>query len=94
MYFTPAIDKYFAYWILKDTWYTSQDIEDNFYRFVLSLHYFSRSSKNGDRNPRTYNKQNLIEKILLAVKRNHESFDEKYSVRGILGPGNTRAREY
>jgi hypothetical protein len=46
-YFTKAIDKYFANWILTDTWFTHHESDDNrFYRFVLALDFFSRPIRN------------------------------------------------
>jgi len=46
-YFTPAIDKYFASWILPDTWYTSHDDDlAKFYRFVIAIDHFSKRKKN------------------------------------------------
>lgn len=106
-YFTPAIDKYFAAWILPDTWYTDHPSDiANFYRFVRAIDHFSKPIKNPPldlndpnlskyserlrpkmaqilvgfgRNPRTYDKKALKEKILLAVKRNHPNFDETYA---------------
>lgn len=88
-YFTPAIDKYLAYWILQDTWYTPQDIEDNFYRFVIAIDHFSKSYTTrmrrlkgvSERHNRTCNKKTFIEKVLLAIKRNHENFDEQYATK-------------
>jgi hypothetical protein len=74
-YFTPVIDKYLACWLLSDTWYTDQDIEDNFWRFIIALNHYNRPLKNKGRNPRTYDKATLKEKILLAIKRNHPNFD-------------------
>ena len=41
-YFTPAIDKYLASWILPDTWGTDQDIEDRFYCFVMAINRYSK----------------------------------------------------
>lgn len=86
-YFTRAIDKYLAYWILQDTWYTPQDIEDNFYRFVIAIDHFSKSyttrrrrrTSVPERHNRTCNKKTFVEKVLLAIKRNHENFDELYA---------------
>jgi len=40
-YFTKGIDKYLAYWVLKDTCLTPQDIEDNFYPFVIAIDRYS-----------------------------------------------------
>jgi hypothetical protein len=80
-YFTPVIDKYFAYWLIQSTWHTDQDIEDNFWRFVIALNHFSRPLKNKGRNPRTDNEAALREKILLAIKRNHPNFDKEYADR-------------
>lgn len=106
-YFTKSIDKYFASWILHDTWHTSHPLDnDRFYRFVIAIDHFSKPIKRpplepndprlakyppeerpyyaklivgSDRNPRTYDEKTLKEKILLAVKRNHPKFDEKYA---------------
>jgi hypothetical protein len=44
-YFTPVIDKYLASWLIKSTWHTDQDIEDNFWRFVIALNHYSKPSK-------------------------------------------------
>lgn len=102
-YFTPAIDKYLASWILPDTWYTDQDIEERFYCFVMAINRYSKDilaeqlglddpdlaqypiglrkklSKTKSRNPRTCDKNNLIEKLMLAVERNHPNFDKQYA---------------
>lgn len=40
-YFTPAIDKYFAAWILPDTFDTDQDLA-KFHLFVYAVHHFSK----------------------------------------------------
>ncbi len=40
-YFTPVIDKYFAYWLIHSTWNTDQDIEVNFWRFIIALNRYS-----------------------------------------------------
>lgn len=45
-YFTPAIDKYFAAWILPTTWYKPDYDEERFFRFVLALDRYSRPVKN------------------------------------------------
>ena len=112
-YFTPAIDKYFASWILPDTWHTGHPLDNyRFYRFVIAIDHFSKSIKRkplelndprltkytleerpyhakrivgSDRNPRTYDEKALKEKILLAVKRNHSNFNEKYAEELIDG---------
>ena len=47
VYFTPAIDRYCASWILPETWYTGgQDDQDRFYRFVLAVNLYSRPVRN------------------------------------------------
>ena len=59
MYFTPAIDKYFANWITADTWHTGHWAdEERFYLFVKAVDFYSRALKrkeraedNGDRPP-------------------------------------------
>jgi hypothetical protein len=41
-YFTPAIDKYFASWILRDTWHTGHPLDmARFYCFVRAVDHFS-----------------------------------------------------
>ena len=91
-YFTKGSDKYFASWILQDTWHTPQDIEDNFYRFIIAIHHCSKSYSTRklkatgvlERHPRTYDKNALIDNILLAIKRNHENFDHEYAKQLVL----------
>jgi hypothetical protein len=48
-YFTKGIDKYLANWIVKDTCLTPQDIEDNFYPFVVAVYRNSRRIKDRTR---------------------------------------------
>ena len=58
-YFTPAIDKYFAKWIINDTWSTGHWAdEERFYLFVKAVDFYTRALKpnlqvdgNGDRPP-------------------------------------------
>jgi len=104
VYFTPAIDRYLAYWIRVDTWYTHQDISDNFYAFILAIDCYSpllrnksltpddpslknlpdrvkirESRRRTERNPRTYDSDGFIEKVLLAITQNHPNFDQEYA---------------
>lgn len=42
-YFTKTIDKYFASWILADTWHTGHPSDmAKFYRFVIAIDHFSK----------------------------------------------------
>jgi len=50
-YFTKVIDKYLANWVCKDTCLTPQDIEDNFYPFVIAIDRNSRRIKDKTRSP-------------------------------------------
>jgi hypothetical protein len=43
-YFTPTIDKYFAAWVLRDTWDSGHPLDmQNFYRFVRAIDHFSKA---------------------------------------------------
>jgi len=45
-YFTPAIDKYFAAWILRDTWDSEHPIDtQRFNRFIRSINHFSKDKR-------------------------------------------------
>ena len=81
-YFTPGIDKYFADWILKTTWWTDNLYdEERFHAFVLAVHKLSKqvaAGKHKGRNPRTYDKKKFKATIIDAVKRNHPGFDEEH----------------
>jgi len=48
-YFTKGIDKYLANWVCKDTCLTPQDIEDNFYPFIIAIDRNSRRIKDKTR---------------------------------------------
>lgn len=66
-YFSPQIDKYFAAWILPDTWHKSHWADESrFYKFIKALDYYQ--------DPERLNEARLQEKILSAVKQNH-TFD-------------------
>lgn len=80
-YFTPAVDKYFAAWILKSTCFTGHPFDERrFYRFVLAVHKLSKPVAvrdedgnlvdNRGRNPRTHDKAQFRAKIVEAVNRN------------------------
>jgi len=105
-YFTRVIDKYFANWILKETWYKPNDME-RFWLFIYAIDRLSRRVKVGTLasddptiaafpedlrrrfaivkapHPRTYKADELKQKILLAVKRNHEGFDPDYAEKHV-----------
>ena len=73
-YFTPMIDKYFADWILKETWNSSHPLDmKRFYTFVVAVH---RLSKQGDEILCTYNEDTIKDSIVTAVQRNHPGFAE------------------
>jgi len=43
-YFTPLIDKYFARWILADTWHTNDQSDmDRFWLFIYAIDRISRA---------------------------------------------------
>ncbi len=51
-YFTPMIDKYFANWILKETWDTLHGSDvDRFYLFVKALSFYSKPVTRGAQSP-------------------------------------------
>ena len=85
LYFAPAIDKYFAAWILPSTWYTSDQRDDaRFYRFVMAVFTFSNSKKrsrehDASAHPRLYDERSMRENIFKAAISNHR-FNKKAAV--------------
>lgn len=88
VYFTSEIDRYFAHWILKATWFKGHDLDmERFYQFVLALHEYGirpGTIKNIDRTP-------LKENISKAVKNNHQfneteldKYADKYAAKAML----------
>ena len=84
-YFTPAIDKYFASWILPRTWDTSnQSDQSEFYRFVVAIDHFSKPIK---RRPLDVNDPRLAQyppdlrpdmaKVLVGKDRNPRTCDAR-----------------
>jgi hypothetical protein len=88
MYFSAAIDRYFAAWILPDTWDAAHDMY-KFYLFVYAVHFYSkrvnrnldRARRRGDRNPRTFDESAMRTKIKRAIDRNHPRFDKARAVK-------------
>ena len=91
-YFTPAIDKYFASWILPRTWATSHPSDQSrFYRFVVAIDHFSKPIK---RRPLDLNDPHLAQypaelrpamaKMLVGKGRNPRTSDERSLKKKIL----------
>jgi hypothetical protein len=88
-YFTPMIDKYFAYWLIHSTWHTDKDIEDNFWRFVIALNYYSRLLRDKTLTPDDPSLAHLPKRhrIRIANKRtcrNPRTYDEATLRKKIL----------
>jgi hypothetical protein len=89
-YFTKSIDKYLAYWVGKDTCLTPQDIEDNFYPFVIAIDRKSRRLKDKTRSPDDPDiadllpeaKQRILNKRILRNPRTYDmsNFRDKVSL--------------
>ena len=84
-YFTKAIDKYFASWILPDTWHTNHPSDmARFYRFIIAINHFSKPIK---LKPLDLNDPSLAKypegkrakfaKILVGSEHNPRTYDEK-----------------
>ena len=84
-YFTPAIDKYFASWILPRTWNTPHPCDQSrFYRFIVAIDHFSKPIK---RRPLDVNDPHLAQypaelradmaKALVGKDRNPRTSDER-----------------
>ena len=90
IYFTKGIDKYLANWVLKDTCLTPQDIEDNFYPFVIAIDRNSRRIKDNARSPddpdladlSEEQKQRILNKRTLRNPRTYDmsNFRDKVSL--------------
>jgi len=91
-YFTKSIDKYFACWILPDTWHTGHPSDmDRFYRFVIAIDHFSKPLK---RPPLDLNDPYLTKypaklrpkfaKLCTGTDRNPRTYDEKALKQKIL----------
>lgn len=76
-YFTKMIDKYLAYWLLSDTWYTSQDIEDNFWRFIIALNHYSKRLKDKSLTPDDTSLANLTERNRIRIANKHYVIHEQ-----------------
>ncbi|MBN2591727.1 MAG: hypothetical protein JXA96_17810, partial [Sedimentisphaerales bacterium] len=84
-YFTKAIDKYFASWILCDTWPTNHPLDmERFYRFIIAIHHFSRNKRNPPlelNDPRLANYPESVRpkfaRTLAGTYRNPRTNDEK-----------------
>lgn len=80
MYFARVIDKYFAAWILRDTWYTGHPLDmERFYLFVYALHKLSKPIKMHSYNPDDPAIQDLPqhikEKRSIVYERNPRTYD-------------------
>jgi len=91
-YFTKAIDKYFASWILPDTWHTAHPSDmAKFYRFVIAIDHFSKPIR---RPPLYLNDPHLAKyperlrlrkaKTIVGTDRNPRTYDEKALKEKIL----------
>lgn len=81
-YFTKAIDRYFAAWILPDTWESGHPSDTNkFYRFVYALHKFSKRVKVGTLPLDDPSLENLHPSIksqhATITERNPRTYDKK-----------------
>ena len=83
-YFTPSIDKYFAAWILRDTWDSGHPLDmQRFYRFVRAIDHFSKAIR---RPPLDLNDPILSDypaklrakfaKTIVGFDRNPRTYDE------------------
>ena len=75
-YFSPRIDKHFAKWILKETWFTNHGAdEERFHEFVLAVHKYSKpvGRKRGEGKWIRHKEGFLTE----SVARNPRTYDRK-----------------
>lgn len=83
-YFTPGIDKYLAHWLLKDTWDTDRDIEDNFYLFIIAIHQLSHRRNKGRFDKfQMVDKTDFKNKLIRAIQNNHPDYDPEEANRLI-----------
>ena len=90
-YFTPAIDKYFASWIIRDTWHSGHPEDmDRFYRFIIAINHFSKPIKHklGLDNPYLSKYPKILRpkmaKIIGGSEPNPRTYDEKALKQKIL----------
>ena len=88
-YFTEGIDKYLASWIQIDTWYTSQDIEDRFYAFVMAIGRNSRPVRDetrsiDDADLKKYTHKEKLRIVNQRTCRNPRTSDKAAFVKKVL----------
>lgn len=77
--FSPEIDKYFAAWILPDTWNKTDHPSDckRFHMFVKALDHYEFENR--------HDESLLREKIVAAVLRNHNNVSRE-GAQDIIEP--------